>query len=354
MPHLFDPIKFRDVTLRNRIAVSPMCMYSSVDGMPNEWHFVHLGSRATGGAGLVMVEASAVVGEGRITPDDAGIYDDKHIDAWEPITRFIKAHGSVPAIQLAHAGRKASMTAPWKEGALVPVEMGGWQPVYGPSPVAFADGYATPEALDADGIKRVVAAFSAAAERALAAGFEVIEIHGAHGYLLHSFASPHSNQRTDTYGGSLENRTRIYREVGEAVRQVWPQRLPLFVRISASDWIEGGWDVEQSVELAKMLKALDVDLIDCSSGGNVANAKIPAGPNYQVPFAETIRNRAEIATGAVGFITEPEQAEAIIAEGQADIVLQARESLRNPNWPQLAAKKLGVEVPAPPQYIRAW
>ena len=266
---LFDPITFRGITLPNRIAVSPMCMYSSVDGAPNEWHVVHLGSRAVGGSGLVITEASAVVPEGRITPDDAGIYADSHVDDWARITKFVKTQGSVAGIQLAHAGRKASMTSPWKGSRLLSPDDGGWAPVYGPSTIPFADTYAMPTELDLEGIKRVVAGFRKAAERSLAAGFELVEIHGAHGYLLHSFASTWSNNRTDEYGGSFENRTRLYREVASAVREVWPERLPLFVRISASDWTEGAWDIEQSVELAKALKPLGVDLIDCSSGGNV-------------------------------------------------------------------------------------
>lgn len=351
---LFDPITFRGVTLPNRIAVSPMCMYSSVDGAPNDWHFVHLGSRAVGGSGLVMAEASAVVPEGRITPDDAGIYSDSHVDAWARTSKFIKEHGSVPGIQLAHAGRKASMSSPWKGSKhLTPAE-GGWTTVFGPSAIPYADNYASPTELDEGGIKWVIAAFRTAAERSLAAGFELVEIHGAHGYLLHSFASTHSNHRTDAYGGSFENRTRLYREVMSAVREVWPERLPLFVRISSTDWTEGAWDIEQSIELARALKPLGVDLIDCSSGGNVHGAKLPAGPGYQLAFAEAIRRQVGIPTGAVGFITDPIQAETIVASGQADIVLLARENLRNPYWPHLAAKQLGAEVRAPVQYVRAW
>jgi len=351
---LFDPIAFRGVTLPNRIAVSPMCMYSSVDGMPNDWHFVHLGSRAVGGSGLVLTEASAVVPEGRISPDDAGMYRDEHVDAWGRVTRFVKEHGSIAGIQLAHAGRKASMSSPWKGSKLVPPSEGGWAPVYGPSTIPFSEHYATPTALDETGIAAVVGAFRKAAERSLAAGFELVELHGAHGYLLHSFASPLSNERKDGYGGSFANRTRLHREVVGAVREVWPDRLPLFMRISCTDWAEGGWDLEQSIELSRSMKELGVDLIDCSSGGNVARAKIPAGPNYQVPFAEAIRAKAGIPTGAVGFITEPEQAEAIVAGGQADLVFLARANLRNPYWPQLAAQQLGVEVKAPVQYVRAW
>ena len=351
---LFDPITFRGITLPNRIAVSPMCMYSSVDGAPNDWHFVHLGSRAVGGSGLVIAEASAVLPEGRITPDDAGIYLDSHIDAWARTTQFIKERGAVPGMQLAHAGRKASMSSPWKGNRLLTPAEGGWTPVFGPSAIPYADSYGMPTELDEVGIKRVVAAFRAAAERSLAAGFELVEIHGAHGYLLHSFASTHSNHRTDAYGGSFENRTRLYREVTSAVREVWPERLPLFVRISSTDWAEGAWDIEQSIELSRALKELGVDLIDCSSGGNVNGAKIPAGPGYQLPFAEAIRTQVGIPTGAVGFISDPIQAESIIASGQADIVLLARGNLRNPYWPQLAAKELGVEIKAPVQYVRAW
>jgi 2,4-dienoyl-CoA reductase-like NADH-dependent reductase (Old Yellow Enzyme family) len=351
---LFDPIIFRGITLKNRIAVSPMCMYSSVDGAPNEWHMVHLGSRAVGGAGLVMAEASAVVPEGRISPDDAGIYRDEHVDAWAPIVKFIKDHGSVPSIQLAHAGRKASMNVGWKGGRAATSADGGWSPVFGPSAIAFGEGYHTPAELDAAGIQQVILSFRKAAERSVAAGFEVLELHGAHGYLLNEFMSPISNHRTDEYGGSFENRTRLAREVVKALREVVPERLPLWVRISATDWAEGGWDVEQSIELAKQLKTLGVDLIDVSSGGNVSNAKMTIGPGYQVPFASAIRHGAQIATGAVGLITEPAQADTIVSSGQADVVLLARETLRNPYWPMLAAKELGAEINPPKQYARAW
>lgn len=354
MSALFQPLRIRDVTLRNRIAVSPMCMYSSMDGAPNEWHMVHLGSRAVGGAGLVMTEASAVLPEARISPDDAGIYTDAHVDAWAPIAAFIREHGAVPAIQLAHAGRKASTRAPFKGGKPLPVHEGGWSPVFAPSAIPFAEGYQTPVALDKKGIASVTAAFRTAAQRSLAAGFELIEIHGAHGYLMNEFYSSKSNARTDEYGGSFENRTRFVREVVCAVREVWPERLPLFLRISATDWSEGAWDVEQSIELARQVKPLGVDLIDCSSGGNVVDQRLSVGAGYQVPFAEAIRKGAEIATGAVGMITSPAQAETIVATGQADIALLARELLRNPYWPMLAARELNSEIPTPAQYARAW
>jgi len=352
--HLFSPLRIRDIEFRNRIAVSPMCMYSSKDGFANEWHMVHLGSRAVGGAALVFTEANGVEARGRISPQDLGIYLDEHVDELSKITRFIKAHGSVAGTQLAHAGRKASTARPWDGGKPVGPEGLGWSPIVGPSPVPFVEGYQTPEALDKKGIAEVVAAFAKAAERALAAGFEVVEIHGAHGYLLHEFYSPLSNLRTDEYGGSFENRTRIVREVATAIRKVWPERLPLFIRISASDWVEGGWDVEQSCELAAQLKPLGVDFIDCSSAGNTAKAEIPVGPGYQTPFAEAVRKKTGVLTGAVGMITSPEQADHIIRTGQADMVILAREMLRDPYWPRRAAKALGQDIAAPVQYGRAW
>jgi 2,4-dienoyl-CoA reductase-like NADH-dependent reductase (Old Yellow Enzyme family) len=352
--HLFAPLTIRDVTLRNRIAVSPMCQYSSVDGFADDWHLVHLGSRAVGGAGLVFTEAAGVEARGRISPQDLGIYDDRHIEMLARINRFIDAHGAAAGIQLAHAGRKASTARPWEGGKPVAPDQGGWSPIIGPSAVPFAAGYQTPEALDEAGIAKIVRAFGAAAQRALEAGYKVVEIHGAHGYLLHEFYSPLSNQRTDRYGGSFANRTRIVREVAEEVRRRWPERYPLFVRISASDWVEGGWDIEQSVELAQQLKSLGVDLIDCSSGGNVAGASIPVGPGYQTPFAARIRQEAGLHTGAVGMITAPAQADHIIRTGQADLVLLARELLRDPYWPLLAAKELRQQAPVPRQYERAW
>ena len=352
---LFETLKLREVVLRNRIAVSPMCQYSAADGAPTNWHLVHLGSRAIGGAALVIAEASAVEAIGRISPGDTGIYNDRQAEAWAPIAHFIDEAGAVPGIQLAHAGRKASTDAPWRGGKVLSPEHGGWTDLVAPSAMPFDETSPVPLALDERGIARIVAAFRLAAQRALAAGFKLIELHSAHGYLLHEFFSPLSNRRDDRYGGSFDNRTRLVREVVGAVREVWPERLPLFLRISATDWVEhGGWDIEQSVELARQVKPLGVDLIDVSSGGNVAQVKIPLGPGYQVPFAARIRREAGIATGAVGMITEPAQAETIVAEGQADIVLIAREQLRDPYWPYHAAKAAGITLPPPDQYRRAW
>lgn len=353
--HLFTPLTIREVTFRNRIAVSPMCEYSSEDGFANDWHLVHLGSRAVGGAGLIITEAAGVEARGRISPQDLGIYKDEHIEPLHRINRFLHEHGTAAGIQIAHAGRKASTRRPWERDkpTLVAEDEGGWQPV-APSPIAFDTGYGTPTALSESEIAEVVRAFGKAAERALAAEYQVVEIHAAHGYLLHEFLSPLSNQRTDSYGGSFENRTRIVREVVEEVRRHWPERLPLFIRFSATDWVEGGWDIQQSVELAKALKPLGVDLVDCSTGGNVPKVHIPVGPGYQTTFAETIRREAGIATGAVGMITSPQQADHIIRTGQADITLLARELLRDPYWPALAAKELRQEVPIPIQYERAW
>ncbi len=352
MSQLFTPLRLRDVEFRNRVFVSPMCQYSSDDGLPTDWHLVHLGSRAVGGAGLVMVEATAVSPEGRISPWDSGIWHDGHAEAFARITRFVRAQGAVPGIQLAHAGRKASVDVPWRGGRpLGPTEK-GWEPI-APSAVPFAPGYPLPREMTAADIGAVVAAFTAAARRALAAGFEVVELHMAHGYLLHEFLSPLANQRRDEYGGSLRGRARLPLEVAAAVREAWPERLPLFVRISATDWVEGGWDLGQSIQLARWLKELGVDLVDCSSGGTVPSASIPMGPGYQVPFAAAIRREAGIATGAVGLITEPAQAEQIVATGQADAVLLARELLRDPYWPLRAARALGADIPWPPQYLRA-
>jgi 2,4-dienoyl-CoA reductase-like NADH-dependent reductase (Old Yellow Enzyme family) len=331
-----------------------MCQYSSVDGFANEWHFVHLGSRAVGGAGLVFTEAAAVEARGRISPQDLGIYRDAHIEPLQRITRFVHEHGAAAGIQLAHAGRKASTARPWEGGKPLSEAEGGWRPIAAPSALPFDEGYPTPEALDAAGIREVVGAFGRAAERALEAGFRVIEIHAAHGYLLHEFLSPLSNHRTDAYGGEFNNRTRIVREVVTAIRQHWPERCPLFARLSVTDWVEGGWDVEQSIELARQLQPLGVDLIDCSSGGAVPGAKIPVGPGYQTGFAEQIRREAGMLTGAVGMITAPAQADTLIRTGQADLVLLARELLRDPNWPLRAARELHQEIPAPPQYARAW
>ncbi len=352
--HLFSPLTIRDVTLRNRIAVSPMCQYSCEDGFANDWHLVHLGSRAVGGAGLVMTEAAAVEAAGRISPQDLGLYQDGHTEAFTRITRFIRQQGAVAGIQLAHAGRKASTFRPWDgQGGMTP-EQGGWRPVYAPDIQPFDADYPTPEALDEAGIARLVQAFGDAARRALHAGFEVIELHAAHGYLLHEFLSPLSNTRADQYGGSLENRTRFVREVASAVRQSWPERLPLFVRISATDWTDGGWDLEQSVELARALGPLGVDLMDCSSGGNVPHASIPVGAGYQTPFAARVKRETGLLTGAVGLITSPAQADQIIRNGDADIVLLARAELRDPYWPAHAARELRQEPPTPPQYTRAW
>ena len=350
---LFEPFPQRSLVLRNRIAVSPMCQYSLPDGVPGDWHLVHLGSRAVGGASLVITEAAAVSAEGRISPADAGLWNDAQAQAWSRITAFIRAQGAVAGTQLAHAGRKASTPEPWNGGAAVAVEDGGWVPV-APSALAFNDEYPFPEALDEAGIAKVIADFRAAAVRSLEAGFELIELHAAHGYLLHQFLSPLSNLRTDHWGGSFDNRVRLVREVLAAVREVWPERLPVWLRISATDWAEGGWDIEQSIELARGLRELGVDLIDVSSGGLVPGVKIPVGPDYQVDFAARIRKEAGIATGAVGLITEPAQAEKIIASGQADVVLLAREELRDPYWPRRAAKELGVEIEVPLQYQRAW
>lgn len=348
---LFTPFVQRGLTLRNRIAVSPMCQYSATDGLPDDWHLVHLGSRAAGGAALVIAEATAVSAEGRISAHDVGLWNDAQRDAWRPITRFIDSQGAVAGVQLAHAGRKASAQRPWEGGG--PLTEGAWTTV-APSAIPLDDGWHTPVALDKAGLRKVVDDFRRAAERALTAGFRLVEIHGAHGYLLHQFLSPLSNRRDDAYGGSFENRTRLLREVVSAVREVWPAELPLWVRISATDWHEGGWDIEQSVRLARELPALGVDLIDVSSGGLVPHVKIPLGPGYQVPFAARVRRDAGIATAAVGLITEPEQAERIVAQGDADMVLIARESLRDPYFPRRAAEVLGAKIEAPAQYRRAW
>jgi 2,4-dienoyl-CoA reductase-like NADH-dependent reductase (Old Yellow Enzyme family) len=330
-----------------------MCEYSSHDGFANEWHLVHLGSRAVGGAALVITEAAAVSPEGRITPADLGIWKDKHVEPLKRIFRFVSEQGAVPGMQLAHAGRKASTNEPWKGGVPISPEQGGWSPIFAPSPLPFAKGYQVPKEMSKADIQKVVADFAHAARRAHAAGARIIEIHAAHGYLLHSFLSPLSNKRTDDYGGSLENRTRFLREVLTAARDAWPEELPVFVRISATDWVEGGWDIEQSVELSKELKELGADLIDCSSGGNIADANIPVGPGYQVPFAARIRAKAKIATGAVGMITSAPQADQIIRTKQADAVFLAREMLRDPYWPHRAEFELRKPEHWPPQYERA-
>ncbi|UFH53623.1 NADPH dehydrogenase NamA [Spirosoma sp. KNUC1025] len=353
MSILFSPISLRSIQLKNRIVVSPMCEYSSEDGFSNDWHLVHLGSRAVGGAGLIITEATAVSPEGRISPDDLGIWKDEHIDGLKRITQFIQQHGSVAGIQLAHAGRKASHRRPWEGGnAIFPDEPRGWQTV-APSDIPFQGDGPVPTALTDQGIEKVLADFQIAAKRALTAGFQVIEIHAAHGYLIHQFLSPLSNQRTDAYGGSFDNRIRLLLEVVERVQVVWPEHLPLFVRISATDWTEGGWTADDSVALAAVLKNKGVDVIDCSTGGNVASAKIPVGPGYQVPFAERIRQETGILTGAVGLITSAEQAEVILSDGQADLIIMARELLRDPYFPLHAAHALGDDVKWPVQYERA-
>ncbi len=351
-PLLFSPLQIRKIELKNRIVVSPMCMYSSEEGFSNKWHLVHLGTRAVGGAGLILTEATAVSPEGRISPDDLGIWKDEHITGLAEIVQFLKEQGSAPGIQLAHAGRKASTTSPWKGGKLLREEEGGWQTV-APSAIPFFEGNPQPLALDKNGLAKVIEDFRAAAKRALAAGFVVVEIHAAHGYLLHEFLSPLSNSRTDEYGGSFENRCRLLIQVVTAVREVWPQALPLFVRISATDWVEGGWNETESVQLAQLLKERGVDLIDCSSGGLVPQANIPAKKGYQVDFARKIRSEADILTGAVGLITDAEQAEDILQDGQADLIFLGREVLRNPYFPLEAARKLGADVQWPPQYERA-
>ncbi|HZU29827.1 MAG TPA: NADH:flavin oxidoreductase/NADH oxidase [Candidatus Angelobacter sp.] len=353
MAHLFDPLKMRGVELAHRIVVSPMCQYSCTDGFATDWHLVHLGSRAVGRAAAVIAEATGVTADGRISPADLGIWKDEHIEPLRRVFSFVAAQGSVPGIQLAHAGRKASTNEPWNGGKPISPAQGGWTPIFAPSAIPFADGYQTPKALSTAEIAGIVEAFAAAARRAEAAGAQLIELHAAHGYLLHSFLSPLSNQRKDEYGGSFANRIRMVCEVVNAVRKVWPEKYPLWVRISASDWTEGGWTVEESAELARVLQPLGVDRFDCSSGGNIAAARIPVGPGYQVAFAEQVRREAGVLTGAVGMITEPAQADQIIRTGQADVVVVARQFLREPYWPLLAARALGHEIKWPLQYERA-
>ncbi|HWG36855.1 MAG TPA: NADH:flavin oxidoreductase/NADH oxidase [Terriglobales bacterium] len=352
--HLFAPWTLRSIVLRNRIVVSPMCEYSSAEGFASDWHLVHLGSRAVGGAALVFTEAAAVAPEGRISPDDLGLWSDEHIPMLRRITTFIREKGAVPGAQLAHAGRKAATAAPWKGGKPLGVHEGGWE-VVGPSPVAFAEGYPVPHALSTGEIAGVIADFVAAAKRALAAGFQALEIHAAHGYLINEFLSPLSNQRGDAYGGSLENRMRMLAETVEAVRGIWAAELPLFVRISATDWVAGGWTPSDSVALARCIAPLGVDVFDCSSGGNAVHAQIPIGPGYQVPFAAKLRAEAGVPTAAVGLITAPEQADQILRTGQADLVVLARELLRHPYWPLEAARRLGHSDDRlwPNQYLRA-
>jgi 2,4-dienoyl-CoA reductase-like NADH-dependent reductase (Old Yellow Enzyme family) len=351
--NLFTPLRLRGIELKNRIVVSPMCEYSAKDGHPTNWHLVHLGSRAVGGAALVFTEATGVSAIGRISPADTGIYLDSHVDAWRPIVDFIREHGAIAGIQLAHAGRKAGTAAPWQGGAPIAIREGGWTPV-GPSAIPFSPGSTVPDELSTAQLDQVVAEFAAAARRALQAGFQVVEIHAAHGYLLHEFLSPLCNHRTDEFGGSFENRIRFLLRVAQTVRDLWPAAQPLFVRISATDWAENGWEIQQSVELSRRLKQLSVDLVDVSSGGAVPGVQIPFGPGYQVGFAATIRREAGIATGAVGMISEPTQAETILSTGQADIVLLAREMLRDPYWPRRAAHTLGAKIKPPAQYERAW
>jgi 2,4-dienoyl-CoA reductase-like NADH-dependent reductase (Old Yellow Enzyme family) len=353
MPDLWSPLKIRDITFRNRIAVSPMCEYSCEDGFANDWHLVHLGSRAVGGAAMVITEAAAVEPRGRISPADLGLWKDAHIENLARIASFIRRQGAAPGIQLAHAGRKASTRVPWEGGAVIPESEGGWQPV-APSSLPFRPDDPVPAELSPTGIRSVVDAFAAATHRAAAAGFQIVEIHGAHGYLINEFLSPLSNRRTDQYGGSFANRVRFAREVAEAVRAAWPDSLPLFMRISSTDWMEHGWQIEDSVELARLLEPLGVDLIDCSSGGLHPQAKIQVAPGYQVPFAARIRREAGVLTGAVGLITEPRQADGIVRDGLADIVLLAREFLRDPYWPLHAAKALGAQPEVPKQYRRAF
>jgi 2,4-dienoyl-CoA reductase-like NADH-dependent reductase (Old Yellow Enzyme family) len=351
MSILFSPLTIKNITLKNRIVMSPMCQYSSIDGFANDWHLVHLGTRAAGGTGLIISEAAAVSPEGRISPGDLGLWKDDHIEGLRRITDFVHQHGSIAGIQLAHAGRKASCAVPWDGGKQLDEKHGGWQTV-GPSDKPFYAGERMPDVLNREGILRVVSAFKAAALRALSAGFKVVEIHGAHGYLMHEFLSPLSNNRSDEYGGSFENRIRILLQVTEAVKSVWPEENPLFIRISATDWTEGGWTVEESIKLAYILKDMGVDLIDCSSGGNVSDAKIPVGPGFQVPYSEAIR-KTGIMTGTVGLITTWRQAEAILQEEKADLVLFARELLRNPYFPLSAAREAGVDISWPSQYLRS-
>ncbi len=352
MSKLFTPIKIRDLEFKNRIFVSPMCQYSAKDGIPNDWHLVHLGSRAVGGAGLVLTEATAVSPEGRISPADLGIWSNEQVSAFKRITNFIKSQGAVPGMQLAHAGRKASTKIPWDGDGEVTKENGDWQTI-APSAMPFSETYPKPKEMTKDEIRMVVEQFREAARRSVDAGFQVAEIHMAHGYLLHQFLSPLSNHRKDEYGGELKNRMRFPLEVAKAVRETWPQNLPVFVRISVTDWVDGGWDLPQSIELSKELKQVGIDLIDSSTGGVVPGAKIPIAPGYQVKFAEAIRAEAKILTGAIGLITDAPQAENILVTGQADVVFMAREFLRDPYFPLHAAKILGDDPQYPVQYLRA-
>jgi 2,4-dienoyl-CoA reductase-like NADH-dependent reductase (Old Yellow Enzyme family) len=352
MAHLFEPLKLREITLANRIGIPPMCQYSARDGVASDWHFVHYGSRAVGGAALMILEATAVAPEGRISPGDLGLWDDAQVEPLARIAAFARGQACVAAVQLAHAGRKGSIALGWQPQRTLSADEGGWTTL-APSALSFGDGYAAPRELDAQGIRDVVAAFAAAARRALDAGFEAVEVHAAHGYLLHEFLSPLSNRRTDAYGGGFENRTRLVREVVAAVRTVWPERLPLLVRLSATDWVEGGWSVDETVELCRALKGLGADLIDVSSAGLLPTARVPAGTGFQTEFAARVRREAGVAAAAVGFITSPAQADHIVRTGQADMVLLGREMLRNPYWPLSAAQELGQATPWPAQYLRA-
>lgn len=357
MSQLFTPIQLRDTTFKNRIFMAPMCQYSAEGGIPNQWHLVHYATRAIGGVAMVIVEATAVAPEGRITPWCTGLWSDQHVAAFRPIAEAIRDNGAVPAIQIAHAGRKAACDAPWRGGNFLPIGAGGWQTV-APSAIAVTPAHGTPRALSTAEIEQIVEQFISAAQRALAAGFEVAEVHCAHGYLLHEFLSPLSNQRDDEYGGSLENRCRLPLRIAKAIRDLWPQQWPVLVRISATDWVQqlngiAGWDLAQSIQFARWLKEIGIDLVDCSTGGLILDAKIPAAPGFQVPFAEGVRKQAGIASGAVGLITEAQQAEEILSNGQADVILLARELLRTPYWPLKAAKELGVDITWPNQYARA-
>lgn len=352
MAHLFSTLQLRELVLANRIGVPAMCQYSAQDGMANDWHFVHYGSRAIGGPGMITVEATAVAPNGRISPADLGLWDDAQIEPLARITRLAKAQGCVIGVQLAHAGRKASVSLGWQAQRPLTASEGGWD-VVGPSPLAFGEGYAQPRELDAAALAAVIGEFIAAARRARAAGFQTVQIHAAHGYLLHQFLSPLANQRTDSYGGSFENRTRLVREVVSAVRNEWPERLPLLIRLSATDWVDGGWSADQTVELCRVLKGLGVDLVDVSTGGLVPYAQIPVGPGFQTEFAERVRREAGIPTATVGLITAPAQADHIVRSGQADLVLLGREVLRNPYWPLEAAQALGQTAAWPAQYLRA-
>jgi 2,4-dienoyl-CoA reductase-like NADH-dependent reductase (Old Yellow Enzyme family) len=352
MAHLFEPLKLRDITLSNRIGIPPMCQYSAQDGVAQDWHFVHYGSRAVGGAALMIVEATAVAPEGRISPGDMGLWGEQHVAPLARIVRFALEQGCVPAIQLAHAGRKASVALGWQPQRTLDESEGGWA-IMAPSELPFGEGYAVPHEMDEAAIRQVIALFAEGARRAQEAGFQTVEIHGAHGYLLHQFLSPLTNRRTDAWGGSFENRTRLVREVVAAVRAVWPERLPLLIRLSATDWVEGGWNPDETVALCRVLKGMGVDLVDVSTAGLVPTAKIPAGPGFQTEFAARVRHEAGIASAAVGLITSPEQADHIVRSGQADLVLLGREILRNPYWPLAAAQALGQAAPWPRQYLRA-